>query len=115
MLFNWEKLMAKMIMLEPKKVAEVEARVRSRYDRYLAYLAHEAGDHIFARKFLFRALRAEPGLLLDQRSWVTTAAVLCTYFPEKVHRWLADTVKDLRMLKRRQGEGCEPPSSNFQP
>lgn len=102
MLSNWEKLMAKMMMLEPKTVAQLEAQVRRRYEMYLAYLAHESDDHLAAREFLFRALQGEPALLLDRSSWITTGAVLCTFLPAEVHRWLADTVKDLRMPKHQK-------------
>jgi glycosyltransferase involved in cell wall biosynthesis len=100
MLNDWEKLMAAMALQESARVAGIEVRARARFARYLAYLAYEAGDHTMARRFLLQALRAEPALMGDRGSWITIAAVSCTVLPTKIHRWLAASVKDLRMQSR---------------
>jgi len=102
LLMNWERLMAKMWTLDPESMTEVHHQASARYRRYLAYMAYEADDQSDARRFLFEALKIKPSLLGDPGSWITTAAVLCTYLPEKIHRGLAEMVKAFRMGKGRE-------------
>jgi glycosyltransferase involved in cell wall biosynthesis len=97
MLREWERLMAEMTILEPRRVVAVATRAQARYARYLAYLAYESGDHPMARRFLREAVCLQPVILGDSGTWVTLAAVLCTVLPARVHDWLAATIKEFRI------------------
>jgi len=97
---NWERVMDKMRKLEPQRMAAIEDEAYAIAKRYLAYLAYEAEDYPASRRFLFEALRGNPGFLLDPGSTFTIMAVLCTYLPKRLHKPLAKWVQDLRLTIR---------------
>jgi glycosyltransferase involved in cell wall biosynthesis len=99
---DWERVMDKVRRLEPQRLAAVEDEAYAIAKRYLAYLAYVAEDYPVARRFLFEALRNNPGFLIDGGSFFTIMAILCTYLPKPLHQSLASWVQDRRINVRRQ-------------
>lgn len=115
MAMSWDQVIDKARRKYPGRVAAVEREARARHDRYLAYLAYQAGDHGAARRLLRRAWRQAPVVLAgDRRTWLTSAAVAATALPPRLHNHLARTAKAARA---RSSAPAEPPvpASRSQP
>lgn len=94
---NWEIIVERLREEMPERVGRVEREARAKHLRYRSYLAYEARDFVSSRKLLLQAFAAmSPALLIDRRTWSTTAAALGSLLPEPFHKRLADTVKGIR-------------------
>ncbi|HYR05964.1 MAG TPA: hypothetical protein VEP71_04705, partial [Gallionella sp.] len=103
MAHNWDIVFERYRAEFPDLVEPIEDEAKARQLRYRAYLAYEAGDFAAARQQLFAAFRRRSfPLLTDQRTWLTTAAVLATLLPARLHRMMANAAQATRSkLSRR--------------
>jgi glycosyltransferase involved in cell wall biosynthesis len=87
---NWNKVLDKMRLLAPARVARVEQVARGRVCRYLAYIAYIRGDGANARRLMGQAWRLAPGsMAVDFRCWLVTMAVASTVLPPRLQAALA--------------------------
>lgn len=94
---NWEAVLERVRRQMPDRVRRVERKARAAHFRYRAYLAYEAGEFAAARRQLAHAfMAASPALLADRRTWLTTAAVLGSMLPVRLHKGLARRAKAIR-------------------
>ncbi|MCB4825121.1 glycosyltransferase family 2 protein [Roseicella aerolata] len=103
MLQGWEAAIGKARLRAPDRIAAVERMAMARRNRFLAYIAYEAGDHAAARGFILGAWRASPRALLgDRRCWLVSSAVaVASVLPRGLHEGLAATVKRHRAERAR--------------
>ncbi len=87
---EWDRVLDKMMLLAPEKVAPRQQRARSNVHRYWARLAYESGDFAGGLDFLRKGFTVAPSYFLtDSRNWTTLAACLCGFvLPPRAHRAL---------------------------
>jgi glycosyltransferase involved in cell wall biosynthesis len=87
---EWDRVLDKIMLLAPEKVAPRQQRARSNVHRYWARLAYESGDFAGGLDFLRKGFTVAPSYFLtDSRNWTTLAACLCGFvLPPRAHRAL---------------------------
>lgn len=103
MAHDWDIVFERYRAEFPDRIKPIENEAKARHLRYRAFLAYQAGDFAAARQQLFAAFtRGSFPLLTDRRTWLTTAAVLATLLPARLHRTMANAAQATRSkLSRR--------------
>jgi len=94
---GWERVIAKLRLELPDRLAPIENEARARHHVYWSALAYEGRDYAAARRHIAAAWRlAAPKLIGDSRTWVRTAAATASVLPGPAHRFLALRFNQLR-------------------
>jgi glycosyltransferase involved in cell wall biosynthesis len=94
---GWLAMLERIRPLAPDRLQVVEPVARALNDRYVAFLAYEAGDYHAARGLVADAWRSAPFALLKSRhTYVTTLAALASLLPRPVHRAVESRVRRWR-------------------
>ena len=94
---GWLAVLDRMRSLAPERVRPIETEAAALQDRYIAFLAYEAGDYPAARALAARAWRGAPMALLRSRhAYMTSFAALTTLLPRPVHKAIASQVRAWR-------------------
>ncbi len=96
-----QKIMAKMRVLYPDLVSEVERLTEAGYHRALAATAYENGEIPAALKLFRRGMRHAPAFLLsDKRTWFLGSALLSAcLLPRSAHHKLAQIARTARAFR----------------
>jgi len=88
---NWEKVIEKIRKNIPERIKPIERKGRALQQRYCAKLAYESKDFAGARNCLYHAFISYPLIIFsDLKSWLTIVAVLSTYLPQKLQRFIEE-------------------------
>jgi len=94
---GWLRVLDRMRTLAPDRVQPIEGAARALNDRYVAFLAYEAGDYKAARSLTAEAWRAAPFALLGSRhAYMTSFAALTTLLPRPLHKAIQSQVRSWR-------------------
>ena len=94
---GWREVMARFRESQRPADPSLLCQAEAQHDRYIAYLAYEAGDFSVARRFIGQAWRRMPtAMLRDKRAWVMMAAALGSLLPAGLHRSVDGALRRLR-------------------
>jgi len=94
---GWREVMARFHQAGADLPAALLRQSEARHDRYIAYLAYEAGDFAAARRLMVQAWqKAALAMACDKRAWVMTVAALGSLLPSSLHRGVDLAVRRLR-------------------
>jgi glycosyltransferase involved in cell wall biosynthesis len=94
---GWREVMARFRQTDAGLPAALLRQSEARHDRYIAYLAYEAGDFAAARRHMIQAWqKAALPMARDKRAWVMTVAALGSLLPSGLHRGVDIAVRRLR-------------------
>lgn len=86
---GWEKVFEKVLEQAPERTESIESKARANQYLYWSYIAWERREFTDARHLLWLAWSNDPCFLSNrQKAWLTSAAILATYFPPAIHDYL---------------------------
>jgi glycosyltransferase involved in cell wall biosynthesis len=94
---GWLAVLSRMQALAPARTAPIAASVRALHDRYVAFLAYEAGDYAASRRLTAGAWSAAPlTLLRSPQAYMTSLAALTSLLPASLHKAIAAHIRHWR-------------------
>jgi glycosyltransferase involved in cell wall biosynthesis len=94
---GWLEVLGRMHKQAPGRVQPIAAHATALHDRYVAFLAYEAGDYKASRRLAAGAWRAAPLALLGSRhAYMTSLAALTTLLPSPLHKAVAAQMRRWR-------------------